>query len=117
MVHNTFNCFWARLTDMHALILGSKEYPMGTSDGSDPSPSGGMEIYVQGLASALSKKGVRITLITRFFRGTKKDEENGNIRTIRVPFLGGFYLRNPSFNAVSFFRALDISFDVIISNG
>ncbi len=102
---------------MRALILGSKEYPMGSSGASDPSPSGGMEIYVQGLAGALAKKGVRITLVTRHFSGTKSDENKENIRIIRLPFIRGFYFRNPSFNLASFFRALGLDFDVIISNG
>ncbi len=102
---------------MHALILGSKEYPMGTADKSDPSPSGGMEMYVEGLAAALARRGVQTTVLTRLFRGTKGEERKGNIRIIRVPFLRGFYLRNPSFNVASFFRALRLDFDVIISNG
>lgn len=102
---------------MRALILGSKEYPMGTADGSDLSPSGGMEMYVEGLAAALSKKGVRLTIVTRMFRGAKSDERRGNIRVVRVPFMRGFYIRNPSFNLASFMRALSLDFDVIISNG
>ncbi len=76
-----------------------------------------MELYVQGLVGALAQKGVRVTLITRSFSGTKKDEDDGNIRTIRVPFIRGFYLRNPSFNLASFFRALSLDFDVLITNG
>lgn len=102
---------------MHALIFGSKEYPMGASDGSDPSPSGGMEMYVQGLVDTLARKGVQVTVITRRFKNTRKEEKKGNISIIRVPFLSGFYFRNPSFNLASFFRALGLDFDVIISNG
>jgi glycosyltransferase involved in cell wall biosynthesis len=102
---------------MHALVLGSKEYPMGTADGSEASPSGGMEIYVDGLVPALSRKGVGLTVVTRSFKGTKKDERRGNVRVVRVPFVSGFFLRNPTFNLMAFLRSLRLDFDVIISNG
>lgn len=74
-------------------------------------------MYVQGLAEVLARKGVRITLVTRLFKGTKKEENGGNIHVIRVPFVRCFYLRNPSFNLASFLRVLRLDFDVVISNG
>jgi glycosyltransferase involved in cell wall biosynthesis len=103
---------------MKVLILGSKEYPMGSNKGDDPSPSGGMEIYIENLVTELGNyPDLKITIITRKFRGTKPFEKEKNIEVFRVPFNRGFYLRNPSFNLRSFFKALKIDFDVIIANG
>lgn len=100
---------------MNALILGSKEYPLGTNT-DDPSPSGGMELYVEDLIENLSKYS-NITIITRNFSKTKKHERKGNVEIHRVPWLNGFFLRNPSFNLISFLKSLRIKYDVIISNG
>ncbi|MFH1978680.1 MAG: glycosyltransferase family 4 protein [Candidatus Aenigmatarchaeota archaeon] len=100
---------------MKVLILGSKEYPLGTNKGDDPSPSGGMELYVDQLVKPLSKY-VDITLITRRFRKTKK-YENDKIKVHRVSWINGFFLRNPSFNINSFIKALRLDFDVLITNG
>jgi glycosyltransferase involved in cell wall biosynthesis len=76
-----------------------------------------MELYVEGLANTLAKKGVELTLVTRAFGGHPRDERRGCMRVIRVPFVSGFYLRNPTFNFMSFVRSLRLDFDVIISNG
>jgi glycosyltransferase involved in cell wall biosynthesis len=101
---------------MNVLILGSKEYPLGSNKGEDPSPSGGMEKYIEELVHELNKY-VNITIITRKFRDVKAHEEEKNISIYRVSWIRGFFLRNPSFNLMSFFRALKINFDIIISNG
>lgn len=100
---------------MKLLILGSKEYPLGTSD--DPLRSGGFEIYTQNLVAHLGKRVQAVTIITRKFKDTPAYERNGNIEIYRVPWIRGFYFRNPSFNLASFLKALSLDFDVILSHG
>lgn len=103
---------------MRLLILGSKEYPMGSNKGDDPSPSGGMEIYIEKLVKELENyPDLNIKLITRRFKGTRPLEKGKNTEVFRVPFNRGFYLRNPTFNLRAFFKALKIDFDLIITNG
>jgi glycosyltransferase involved in cell wall biosynthesis len=99
-------------------MLGSKEYPMGSNKGDDPSPSGGMEIYIENLVKELENyQDLNIKIITRRFRGNKPYEKEKNTEVFRVPFNHGFYLRNPTFNLRAFFKSLRIDFNVIISNG
>ena len=50
---------------MNSLILGSKEYPLGTNI-DDTSPSGGMEVYIEELVNHLNEYS-DITIITRKF--------------------------------------------------
>jgi|Deesub1362B_J571_1020462.scaffolds.fasta_scaffold07907_2 glycosyltransferase involved in cell wall biosynthesis len=100
---------------MKILILGSKEYPLGTSD--DPIKSGGIEVYTQNLVKHLKEKVERIIIVTRRFRGTKIYEMQENIEIHRVPWIRGFYLRNPSFNLFAFLKALFLDFDVILAQG
>ncbi|RLJ08207.1 MAG: hypothetical protein DRP13_02695 [Candidatus Aenigmatarchaeota archaeon] len=108
------------LFSMKVLILGSKEYPMGTNQGDDPIPSGGMETYVQDLAPELSKH-CKVVIITRKFKRTKRYEILGNVEVYRVPWIKGKYFRNPSFNFVSFFVSLVLipskGIDIIYSHG
>lgn len=102
---------------MKILLLGSKEYPLGSNKGADPITSGGIEYFVQELAEGLAGKGHEVTLLTRRFPGQKKREKKGNLTVLRVPWLKGFHLRNPSFNALSFLKALSIDFDVAHGHG
>ncbi|MFQ5647726.1 MAG: glycosyltransferase family 4 protein [Candidatus Aenigmatarchaeota archaeon] len=97
------------------LLLGSKEYPLGTNKGDDPLPSGGMELYVQGLAGPLSRHA-DVSLITRKFRRTPAYEKKGALTIHRVPYIKGFLLRNISFNFRAFMKALSLRFDVIVAN-
>jgi len=92
---------------MKVLILGSKEYPMGSNKGDDSIPSGGMETYIDDLAPELSKH-CKLLIITRKFPGTKKHERLGNIEIFRVPYIKGKYFRNPSFNIFSFITSLHL---------
>lgn len=103
---------------MNVLILGSKEFPIGTKNKKDdPYSSGGVEVYVDGLVNSLKLyKNLKLIVITRKFKETKKFEKNGNLEIQRVPFIKGFFLRNPTFNLRAFLRSLHISFDVILSN-
>jgi hypothetical protein len=48
---------FAITANMKHLILGSKEYPMGTNKGEDPLPSGGIEIYTGNLVEFFMEKG------------------------------------------------------------
>jgi glycosyltransferase involved in cell wall biosynthesis len=97
------------------LILGSKEYPLGTSD--DPLRSGGFEIYTENLVENLKNRVERILIITRMFGDTYSYEKIVNIEVYRVPWIRGFYLRNPSFNLTAFFKALTLDFDIILAHG
>ena len=99
---------------MKLLILGSKEYPLGTGD--DELKSGGIEIYTQNLVKHLEKK-VGIIIITRKFKGSKAHEKKGNAEIYRVPWIRGFYLRNPSFNFFAFLKALKLDYDLILAQG
>ena len=103
---------------INVLILGSKEYPFGTNGGDDPVPSGGMETYVDDLAPELSRL-CGLVIVTRRFRGTRRHEKKGNIEIYRVPWLRGRWLRNPSFNKMSFLLSLRLASraDVVYSNG
>ncbi len=101
---------------LNVLILGSKEYPLGTSD--DPIKSGGIEVYVSYLIEHL-RKYVNLIVITRKFRYTKSFEEKNGIKIYRVFWIRGFYFRNPSFNFLSFLKAIRLSNDykIVITNG
>ncbi|GCC11303.1 GDP-mannose-dependent alpha-(1-6)-phosphatidylinositol monomannoside mannosyltransferase [archaeon] len=100
---------------MKVLILGSKEYPVGTSD--DPIKSGGMEIYTQNFTKHMKERVEKIIIITRRFSNTSSYEKKGNIEVYRVRWFKGLYLRNPSFNINAFFKALSLDYDIIMSQG
>ncbi|MBN3037065.1 MAG: glycosyltransferase family 4 protein [Candidatus Diapherotrites archaeon] len=100
---------------MRVLILGSKEYPLGTNKGYDPAPSGGIEAYVDRLAPELAK-GVDVTVVTRLFPGTEREGKIGRVSVVRVPFVRGFFLRNPLFNFNAFLKGLSLDFDVVVAN-
>jgi len=99
---------------MKALVLGTKEYPLGTNK-DDPSPSGGMELYVEHLVRNLSD--IDLTIVTRKFSGSKSHEKKNGIEIIRVSWLNGFFFRNPTFNLNSFRKGISLDYDVIISHG
>jgi glycosyltransferase involved in cell wall biosynthesis len=102
---------------MKILVLGSKEYPMGSNKGGDPQPSGGIEIYVETLIEKLAlKKSLKFIVLTRRFKEIKSYKKRGNVEIYRVRWLSGFYFRNISFNLLSFFRAISLDFDVIFSH-
>lgn len=99
------------------LFLGSKEFPFGSNKGEDEIKSGGIESYVEGLASALDKKKVALTIVTRKFAGSEKRERINGAQVVRVPWLNGFYLRNPSFNFFSYLQALKLDCQIIHAHG
>lgn len=102
---------------MKVLMLGSKEYPLAASAGSDPITSGGIESYVQNLSEGLARRGTKVKIITRRFPKQAKREKNKNLEILRVPWVRGFYLRNPSFNLSAFAAALSGDYDLIHSHG
>jgi glycosyltransferase involved in cell wall biosynthesis len=91
---------------MKVLILGSKEFPIGTSD--DSVPSGGMEVDIDKLAPELVKRGVEVHVITRRFKEAPNYEKRGKTSIYRVPWIRGIFFRNYSFNIMSFFKALEV---------
>jgi len=103
------------LETVRILILGSKEYPLGTS--TDALRSGGFEVYTQSLAEHLKGRVERVIVITRRFEGTQARELKDRIEVWRVPWIRGFYLRNPSFNLAAFCRGLFLEFDVVLAQG
>ena len=101
---------------MKVLITGSKEYPMGTNKNEDV-PSGGIEVYVQNLIKVLSKnKNLELIVLTRKFKGNKSFEKKDNISIYRVPYIKGFYFRNPSFNFIAAIKSFFMDYDIIMSN-
>jgi len=101
---------------MKLLILGSKEYPMGTN-ADDPLPSGGIEIYTENLVRVLVGYDMSINIITRLFSKTEKYEIINNLEIHRVKWLQGALLRNPTFNLNSFMKATTLESDVVLSFG
>ena len=103
---------------INILVLGTKEYPMYTNQGEDKISSGGIETFVQGFTKSLeSDNQINLKIITRKFKTTPSYEQHNNIETYRVRWLSGFWLRNPTFNTLAFFKALTLKCDMIISNG
>jgi len=100
---------------MRLLILGSKEYPLGTSD--DKIKSGGMEVYTQNFVEYAKERFKEIIIITRKFKNTESFEKKDNVVIHRVRWISGFYLRNPTFNFFSFLKALKLEYDVILAQG
>ncbi len=99
------------------LVLGSKEYPLGTS--TDPIPSGGIEIYWERHAPVLRDRGVSVTILTRRFPRVPRSEDVGGIRVVRIPWIPGKLFRTPSFALFSAVWLLlhGRNYDLIISNG
>lgn len=102
---------------LRMLILGSKEFPVGSSRGFDSLPSGGMERYTQDLAGALAEEGLEPVIVTRKFPGQASSEKKNGILVRRVGWVKGFLFRNPSFNAMSFIEGMKLDFDVVLANG
>jgi len=101
------------------LILGSKEYPMGTNKGDDPIPSGGIETIISNLAPELSRK-CKVIVITRKFSNTEWHETD-DVEVYRVPWIKGKYFRTPSFilfsSILTFYLLLKGRVDIIYAQG
>ncbi|MFA4946746.1 MAG: glycosyltransferase [Candidatus Micrarchaeia archaeon] len=101
---------------MRILMTGAKEYPFGSSRGADALPGGGIEYCVDALAHALAKRNAHVTVVTRRFPGQKR-EEHGGVRVVRLPWLPGALLRNPSYNFLAFLKTLSEEYDVMHAHG
>ena len=103
---------------MRILLIGSKEFPIVERNVEDKNQSGGIERYVEKLAQGLKRyTDLQLVIITRKFKSQLKVESENNLVVYRVMWVKGIFLRNPSFNFVSFLRALSIDFDLIHSHG
>lgn len=100
---------------MRLLILGSKEFPLGSNKGDDPISSGGIESYTQELVREFQHSKIFPIVITRTFKGFKNYERSSNLEIHRVPWLRGFWFRNISFNLFSTLKAFSLQFDAILS--
>ncbi len=110
------------MIDMKILMLGSKEYPFGSSYKYErKKPTGGMEVHVQKLSKYLARDGHEVFIVTRRFPGQSREEDFNNIYVYRTIFLYNMWLRTFTFNLFAFFRALRIirreSIDLIHSHG
>jgi glycosyltransferase involved in cell wall biosynthesis len=101
------------------LILGSKEYPLGSNKGDDPIISGGIETVISILAPELAKE-CNIIIITRKFSGCEW-HEGSLVEIYRVPWIRGKYTRTPSFiffsSFLSFYLLLTREIDIIYAHG
>jgi glycosyltransferase involved in cell wall biosynthesis len=103
---------------MRILILGSKEYPLGSGGDFDPITSGGIEQYIENLSKEFIKHPeAQLLIITRKFPGTPSFQAINNIKIYRVNWLKGFFLRNPTFNLNAFLLGLRLKFDLVFSAG
>lgn len=102
-------------------MLGSKEYPFGSSRGHDPKPGGGIEVCVEKLSRQLAKRGHEVFIITRRFPGQKDKESSGRIHIYRTGFVSNAYLRTFTFNLSSYLKGIvlvkDKKIDLIHSHG
>ena len=83
---------------MKVLLLGSKEYPFGSSSGYDRRPGGGIEAHVEKLAKYLSKDGNEAFIITRKFPAQNEEEHIGKIHVYRIGYMKNIFLRTLTFN-------------------
>lgn len=99
------------------LFVGSKEYPVGCSNGEDNRSIGGIELGMERIINGLKNK-FDITIITRKFKNTQSRELNQNFKIIRVKWIKG-YLKGVSYNFNSFlyllFRTLD--YNIVFTSG
>lgn len=101
---------------MRILVLGVKEFPLGTS--TDPIPSGGIETYWARYAEVLREDN-SITILTRRFPETPSEEFVNGIHIVRIPWIPGKLLRTPTFALLSAVWLLlhAWNYDLVISNG
>ena len=93
---------------MRVLMLGSKEYPFGSSEGHDPKAGGGIEVHVEKLSKHLAERGHDVFIITREFPGQKKEEHHNRIHVYRTGFLSNAYLRTLTFNLSSYLLGIKL---------
>ena len=94
---------------MRILMLGSKEYPFGSSAGHDPKAGGGIEFHVEKLSKYLARRGHEVYVITRQFPGQEKEETVEGVHVIRMRYVPNKYLRALSFNLLGFLKAMGLA--------
>lgn len=94
---------------MRILMLGSKEYPFGSSAGHDPKAGGGIEFHVEKLSKYLARMGHEVYVITRQFPGQEKEETVDGVHVIRTRYVPNKYLRALSFNLLGFLKAMGMA--------
>ena len=105
---------------MKILMLGVKEFPYGISSNHEKYPGGGIAREIISLSNELAKLNNIVFLIVRRMPGQLKHEIiNGNLKVFRVPWSNNRYLRLPSFNFFSFFKAISLvkEVDLIHTHG
>jgi glycosyltransferase involved in cell wall biosynthesis len=109
------------MIDMKILMLGSKEYPFGSSKITESKPSAGLETIIEKLSKYLVKDDHEVFIITRRFPKQAKEEDFGKIHVYRKTFIYNKWLRTFTFNLFAFFKAIQIirreKIDIIHSHG
>lgn len=102
-------------------MLGSKEYPFGSSRLIEQKPGGGIEPHVQKLSKYLCRQGHEVFIITRRFPGQKLREDTENIHVYRTKFIFNRWLRTFTFNLFACCKAFKLirkeRIDLIHSHG
>lgn len=101
---------------MRVLVLGVKEFPIGTS--TDPIPSGGIEYYW----SRELPYWVRdndVTIVTRRFENVPREDFCHNAKIVRVPWIQGRLFRTATFSLFSAVWLLlhKHNCDLVVANG
>jgi len=86
---------------MHIILLGSKEYPFGSSHTYDSKAGGGIEAHVDQLSAQLIKQGHTVTLITRCFPNQPRVEKQGRLHIHRTRYISHSFLRAFTFNILA----------------
>lgn len=101
---------------MRVLVLGVKEFPVGTS--TDTLPSGGIEYYwVRELPYWTKEHDV--TILTRRFPEVLHAEYVDSAKVVRIPWVPGKLFRTPTFALFSSIWLLlrRSDFDMVVANG
>ena len=97
---------------MKILLMGSKEYPFGSSYTFDRKAGGGIEVHVDKLAKFLAREGHDAFIVTRRFPGQKREEvirtDGGKIHIYRTKFLYNSLLRALTFNMFGSIKAMKL---------
>jgi len=98
---------------MKILLLGSKEYPFGTSHAYDQKAGGGIEAHVDKLAKYLSREGHDVYIITRRFPGQAAEEiiktsPTGSVHVKRTRFIYNPLMRAMTFNLFAAVGAMSL---------
>ena len=104
------------------LILGVKEWPYGSSANYEKHVGGGTGKYVTAILKHFNNENIKSIIVTRKFPTQNKYEKiTDKLEIYRVPFIGGAYLRVPSFYLSAFLSSYSIlnneKIDIIYAHG